>query len=222
MSFARYPVPARRPTRVTGRAVHRGVQPLGFIAAASAAVSAASLLEKGVSGIWSGLENIFDPGAHTDAVRLARANFFRDAAEAGSVTAGRYILGGLQNVAGNEKPYYTAAQAAVLASAEPGPTVMQEAALQGAKWNRNDVAGDPNKSAMITDVQTDLRTIAASVPSPVSAPTSTGTTLTTAGTSSVTGVHTLPGMTTTAPFNWAPYAISGGIALAAVLFSRKH
>lgn len=171
---------------------------------------------KGVGSLVSNASGMFDSGKSTDQKRLARANFFRDSALAGSVTAGRYLLGGLANVAGNEKPYYTAAWAQLVGDPTGlGEQVSQEATAQGALWNTSDVAGDPSKSAMIADVQTDLKAIGKQVAAPT-------TTVTTTGTSTTTSAVPLQAMHSTAPFNWTPIVIGGGLGLAALVLSRKH
>lgn len=82
-----------------------------------------------VSGIFS--------GSARDAARQARVNDFLTAAKAGSVIAGRIILGGPGNVAGDEKPMWTAAWSQLQAA---NPTVAAAAFAQGAMWHPNDDA----------------------------------------------------------------------------------
>lgn len=163
----------------------------------------ASTAIKGFSAIASNASNIFNPGKSRDEQRLARANYFRDSAIAGSVTAARYVLGGEQNTGGNEIPYYQQAWSMIAAQR---PDVANEAESQGAKW----AAGIPDPGgtqSMVNDVKADLAALGQAAPT--NAPTAP-----TAPTTQRAAL--LPPMQSTAPYNWTPWFIAGGLGLAAV------
>lgn len=170
--------------------------------------------------IINSIESIFDPGAARDAQRLARANYFRDAADLGSVTAARYILGGLVNTSGNERPYYTAAENTVQTTR---PDVMTAAIADGALW----AVGIPDPGgtqSMVNAVKADL--VALQEPAlafPINA-TGAGP-ATSAPPATTTTAHppvVLPGMTTTAGYNYLPWIFGGAIVVLAVILKRER
>jgi hypothetical protein len=207
----------RAPTR------KRNGDALGFFVIDDALEIAAAA--KGAQSIASSVSNLFHSGATTDAQRLQRANFFRDSAKLGSITAARYLFGGLQNTASHEIPYYQAAIQDV-GRDELGAAALEGAALQGAKW----AAGVPDPGGtqqMIDDVKRDLAALEQQAPV---APTSFGgrATTTTAGSgaiprpSTTTRAQGLPAMQITAPFNYTPWLIGGGaLVVGAVLMRRS-
>lgn len=170
---------------------------------------------------WNTITNVFDPGKTRDEQRQARADFFQQAAIAGSVTAMRYILGGLQNTASHEIPMYQAAASAVQSAR---PDVYQEATLQGAKW----AAGIPDPGgtqSMINDVKTDLLALAVAPPAtPPTNPNGSSPSSPGSGGSSTGTTHppvNLPGMHTTAPYNYTPVLLVGGVVAAALLLRKR-
>jgi hypothetical protein len=167
---------------------------------------------KGISAIASSAGAIFDSGKSSDEQRQARAAFFRDSGIAGSVTAARYVLGGLQNTASHEIPYYQAAWSAIAAAR---PDVAAEAEAQGLKW-ASSVPDPGGTQQMVNDVKQDLAALgqpAPSTPAP-SMPTSTTTPTTTRP------VQYLPAVKTTAPFNWTPLIWGIGGTVAAIALAK--
>lgn len=189
-------------------------------------IAAASAVASGAGKVISSVTNLFDPGKSRDQQREARANFFRDAALLGSITAARYLIGGTQNTGGNERPYYQAA-ISKLQGTPIGQQAYSQAQIQGALW----AAGIPDPQgtqSMVDNVKRDLQQLQQAAPP---APTNTPN-LPTMGVPSTSypspspsvltsGAHPLPGMTTTAPFNYTPWLIGGGAALFAMAMRKR-
>lgn len=142
------------------------------------------------------LSNLFG-GNGRDAQRQARADWFTQAAKQGSVTAARILLGGLTNTAGNESPMYQKA----IASLANSP-VLQQAESLGPYWDTTD---DNASTKMRARVESELQAAAGS----------------SIATTTVIPTHTtmLPGMTSTASFNYLPYVLVGGGLLAVLALS---
>jgi hypothetical protein len=185
-------------------------------------VAEASAVVSGASKLISSVSNMFGGGAKTDAERQQRANFFRDAAKLGSVTAARYLLGGMQNTASHEVPYY---QAAIndLKSTATGQAALNQASIQGPLW----AAGIPDPGgtqSMVNNVKLDLQALSVSAPAGTMTPAPSQFNPTPSipyPTSTIGGAHPLPAMTTTAPFNYTPWLIGGGALVAAMLLRKQ-
>lgn len=112
-------------------------EPLGFAPAVIAAIP-------GVISSIGGLT-----GSQTDKQRQARVDYVTSAAIQGNVAAAQLILGGPNNVSGNEKPMWTKAAQTVAAQ---NPSVMQAAAQLGPYWlvgSNEDIATFPATKAFI-------------------------------------------------------------------------
>lgn len=140
------------------------------------------------------LTNLFG-GAGRDAQRQARCDWFAAAAKQGSILAGRILLGGISNTAGNESPMYQKAVQQLASSA-----AMAQAELLGPYWDSSDDSASTKMRALVEQdlANSGIRTMT---------PTTPRTTATGGA-----GVM-LPAMTTTAPFNYTPWLIGGGVGL---------
>jgi hypothetical protein len=167
-------------------------------------------------------------GAGRDAQRRARRDWFEAAAKQGSVVAARVLLGGITETAGNESPMYEEAVRRLT-----GTPVMDEAMRQGPWWMRGD---DDSSSGMRARIEAEIRAMGGTVPNqPVGSGGNTsnagaqvvntmspdrGTTM--LPTPNGTRPQMLPGMTTTAAYNYMPWIIGGGVVLAAVMLSGRR
>lgn len=85
-----------------------------------------------------GVENLFGGGGSArDAARQARVNDFLQAAEAGSIIAGRILIAGPSNVSADEKPMWTTALGKLQAAR---PDIFNAAFAAGPFWHPNDDA----------------------------------------------------------------------------------
>jgi hypothetical protein len=146
-------------------------------------------------------------GNDRDAKRLAREQWFEQGGKQGSPTAARVLIGGTQNTGSNEIPFYQAGIKRLLADPLSAPT-MQRALSIGPYWDTTDDAESSNMRAL---VENELLSLTSTPPS--------GPSSTSGGAGG--GAHTLPAMTTTAPYNWLPWILGGaGVVAAAVVLPR--
>jgi hypothetical protein len=175
----------------------RGQPPLGWVAAIPVAISALSTIEK----------SLFGAGASRDQIRDARAQFFTQAALLGSLTAARILVAGLTKTGGVTKEierYQTGIQK-VQSSGPDGAALMDQARAAGGFWIDGDNETSDQMRAAVTRELQNMDIDATTVPSGGG------------GLSFPGGTPTgLPAVRTTAPFNWTPYLLLGGVA--AVLF----
>ncbi len=151
------------------------------------------------------LGNLFG-GAGRDAQRQARVDWFNAAAHQNppSVIAARVLLGGITNTAGNESPMWQRAVQSL-----QGSSVLAQAEALGPYWDSSD---DDSSSKMRARVETELMQLQQAG----------GSDNSTGMPSSSTRAQMLPAMQTTAPFNWTPFVIAGGLGAAALLFSSRR
>lgn len=224
-------VRAAAPVRSRGRAPRAA---LGFFGVDDALEAAAAA--KTAKSLLSTASSFFHGGASVDAMRQRRADFFGQAADVGSVTAARYLIGGTQNTASHEIPDYQSWINRLLGESpdQPGYQAMVTAQTIGQKW----AAGIPDPGgtqSMIDDVNKDLAAIGAATEAapagwgtssapPAFTPTNTFTTTSPRPTTSGgTGrAQSLPAMTSTAPFNYTPYLIGIGGGLLALGLMRNR
>lgn len=188
-------------------------RPLGDVSAGTTALisTGANLIVPGsgpIIAVGTGILNSLF-GGNQDAVRQAREQVFEQGAKQGSITAGRIMIGGTLNTASHESPMY---QAGIqrLQQDPVGAKVMAAAALAGPYWDTTDNASSDKMRALIENELLQLKN------APSSSSTSPASTLFQAPASTPTPVR-IAGMTTTAPYNWAPWIIAGALGLAVVL-----
>jgi len=226
MAYARLSgTPRYRRMHAAPRGGGRGDRLGNPLVVAQAAVAAAQTAKS----LLSSVSHLFGGGASVDAMRQRRADFFGQAADVGSITAARYLIGGTLNTASHEIPDYQRWIDRLLAESpdQPGYQAMVTARVAGQKW----AAGIPDPAgtqSMINDVNQDLVTIgqaAEAVPvgwgTSSSSPIPTGTGFPPAGGGATGRPQQLPTMQSTAPYNYAPWLIGGAIGLG-VLLMRKH
>ncbi|MEP6494498.1 MAG: hypothetical protein ABJF01_17570 [bacterium] len=136
-------------------------------------------------------------GSGEDARRQARVDWFALMASQGSVRAARFLIGGLTNTSGNERPMFQAAIAKL-----QGTAVMQQAELQGPWWDTSDNASSDKSRAAVT---ADLAAAGHAVST----------------TTSAAGGLMLPGMQSTAAFNYVPWLIGGAAVVGVFLFTGR-
>jgi hypothetical protein len=164
-----------------------------------------------------------------DKDRADRLNFIANAVLAGSVLAARAILGGLTPNgvgAASERNAWTQEYHTLLNDA---PAVMAAAQAAGAYWHYGSDAGkNPLSPQLRQEITADLRARGIQYPSGgqyiATRIGSTGSTTSSSsgGVTGATGATTLPGMTTTAAFNWTPYLIGGAGLIGLLAFTRRR
>jgi hypothetical protein len=140
-------------------------------------------------------------GGNQDAARQAREQVFEQAARQGSPTAARIMIGGTQNTASHEIPYYQDGIKRLLADPRSAPTMQQGFAL-GPYWDSTDNATSDKMRAL---VENELEQLATTVPT-----TSTG-----GNVPSSSSPQQLPPVRTVAPFNWTPLLLAGAAGVGA-------
>jgi hypothetical protein len=138
-----------------------------------------------------------------DAARLAREQWFEQAAKQRSPTAARVMIGGTTNTASHEIPFYQAGIQRLLADPSSAPT-MQAALAVGGYWDSTDNATSDKMRALI---ENELEQLATTIPTTPSGP--------------VPGAaggraQQLPPVVTRAPFNWTPYLLAGAAGVVAL------
>jgi hypothetical protein len=174
-------------------AIHDGRQDayLGIVPALAAAA---------VPAVTNYVQNLFGGGAR-DAARQQRAQFFTEYAQSGSVLAAQYLYGGLNQVAGNEKPYY---QQGIQQLESANVAVAQEASRRGPLWIGSDDAQAPTaQQQMVQRVLADKSPLTHAVDV-------VGDALTGAGGAAGRAVAGVP-----------PAVLLGGVALLAVMLSKR-
>jgi hypothetical protein len=148
-------------------------------------------------------------GSNQDAVRLAREQWFEQAARQGSPTAARIMIGGTLNTASHEIPFYRDGISRLLADPRTAP-VMINAQRVGSYWDSTD---DASSSKMRALVENELNRLGSVVPSS-SAPSSSSS----PSTLSLTGTYT----PVAAPSrNWVPWIVGGLVVAGAVVVLPK-
>ena len=155
-----------------------------------------------------------------DAQRQQRVNWMLQAAQQGSTLAAAIIYGGPANTASHEQGMWASAWQQI-------PPAIQQAAIAAYPTGAWPVGADFNmttdRQAIVTQLQqlgVRATTGNPTSPTPSGLPTTpipgTGLTPTTP-----TLGFTLPGMTTTAGYNWLPVALIGGAAIIALTSGKK-
>jgi hypothetical protein len=174
-----------------------------------------------------------------DRDRADRLLFVSNAVLAGSVLAGQFILGGLTPNgvgAASERAAWQAEYQQLLNDAGQTMALAQAA---GPQWHYGtDTGSHPLSPLMRQQISADLKAHGIQYPTikqgttlymasplgttPVVSATAIATATAPTGTTPVTTPtgYTIPGMTTTAPFNFMPWLVGGGVLAAALLLNR--
>lgn len=159
-----------------------------------------------VIGIAATLSHLFGGNA-TDAARLKRVNWTGDMARQRSMTASRIIVAGPFNTSGNEHQMWTAMLPAI-----PADLLAAVRAENPNGWwpvGQADFFTDVN-GATHTQIVNEARAAGGTGFSTVST------------TATPTSGSTLPGMTTTAPFNYTPWLIGGAAVVGVLALSSRR
>lgn len=152
-----------------------------------------------------------------DKTRMARVQYFYDLAAGGNVAAAQLMAGAIPDVSGNEQPYW---QHALTQLQTANPAVYNAAAMGGPI--RTTGMGDspenyPHMRAIALNWAANNAPVGVANPSSPASYTPGGTVVTR------TAAQSLPGMTTTAGYNWMPVVAGvSAVALVAVFAFGPH
>lgn len=163
----------------------------------------ANAIVPGAGTAISTLQRLFGGGSATDAQRLQRVNWTLGMARQRSTTAVAIILAGPSNTSGNEHQMWTT----VLPEVPADLLASVRASMPNGWWpvGQADFFTDVN-GATHTQIVNEARAAGGTGFVSTSSPTATA----------------LPGVTTTAGFNYVPWVLGGAAVLGVVVLSRRR